>query len=122
MQLLQSDCLIMGMTNERYTMATKAKETPVVVETKAALGLIDFRKSNNTVITVGKIKIIGVLYGAEKKNGFMVVAVPNEAGKKGKCLGFFGVRKDGKGVYGSSEITEICSPVVAQKAQEMVVA
>ena len=98
----------------------KATETKTVE--RAETSFIDYRKSNSKVIKVGAIKIVGMLTKETKQNVWAIFSVPAEKGKKGKMLGYFGARKDGKGVWASSEILEICTDTSAERVEETIMA
>jgi hypothetical protein len=92
------------------------------------MGFVDFRKSRNTLFE-GPVRIRGILIGKnlpvqERSRAWVVERMKkNPEGKweVANTLGFFGGRKDNKGVYARSDIEAICSKV-DDPAPEMVMA
>lgn len=82
-------------------------QVSAVNKPRAELGFVDYKKSRDTVIK-GEFVIRGILVGESKKRHWMLSTYKAD-GTKGKIIGYFGDRKDLKGVYCRSEILSICS-------------
>jgi len=90
-------------------------QTAVIEQVKRELGFVDYQKSRITIIK-GEFLLFGLLAGPKKKRHWSLTAIKPD-GKLGKIAGYFGDRKDGKGVYCRSEIKAICSEF--KKAEEL---
>ena len=90
-------------------------ETAALEQVKRELGFVDYTKSRVTIIK-GEFLLFGLLAGPKKKRHWSLTAIKPD-GKLGKIAGYFGDRKDGKGVYCRSEIKAICSEF--KKAEEL---
>ena len=105
------------MVAKAKTGAKAPKETEIAKDIKATqvekpqrdLRFLDYRKCRD-VILEGRFVIRGILVGKDKQRHWMLISADSN-----KIVGYFGNRKDGKGVYGRSEIFQICSEITEKK-------